>query len=149
MRKRTLILGAALLALALLAGCKMVARAGIDFDADSLSKAQRIVIQDAAGNEKAVLEDGEDIDAFVDAVNVANAGRWKFATLPEGLAGAGSFTLWQEETVTALFGEGEANELCTFRIYEEGDYLTVETGVMDFTFAIPRRSADYLRGLAA
>lgn len=151
MSKRFLIVGAALLFLAMLAGCKTLDRVDAAFDADSLSKAQKIVVTDAAGNEKAVLTENADIDAFVDAVNVANVGRWKFQELPEGLTEAGSFTLYQAETLTALIGEKEAkvNEICTFRIYEDGDYLTIETGLMDFSFSIPESAAAYLRSLAA
>ena len=147
MKKRILLPLAALLCLALLAGCKAMAP-GTAFDADSLSKAQKIVVADAGGNEKTVLTEKADIDAFVDAVNVKG---WKFAELPEGLTGAGSFTLWQVETITALIGEKEAkaNEICTFRIYQDGDYLTIETGLMDFPFAIPQETADCLRSMAA
>ena len=151
MKERTLHGGVILLCLLFLAGCKMVTQTSIDFDTNSLAKAQKIVVYDASGNEKAVLTEKEDIDAFVDAVNVANVGRWKFQELPEGLTEAGSFTLWQEETITALIGEKEAksNEICTFRIYEDGDYLTIKTILMDFTFSIPEGAAAYLRGLTA
>ena len=149
MSKRTLIIGAALLFLAMLLGCRTVVP-GENFDAGhELSKAQKIVIQDAAGNEKAVLTEKKELDAFVEAVNVSG---WKFVEeAPEGLTEAGSFTLWQRETVTALIGEKEAkeNEICTFRIYEDGDYLTIEAWVIDMTFSIPRETADYLRGLTA
>ena len=151
MRERTLLGGVILLCLLFLAGCRMVTRTNIDFDADSLSKAQKIVVCDASGNEKAVLTEKEDIDAFVNAVNAANVGRWKFQELPEGLTEAGSFTLWQVETVTALVGEKEAktNEICTFRIYEDGNYLTIETILIDLSFSIPESTAVYLRGLTA
>lgn len=148
MSKRTLILGAALLILAMLAGCRMLTNVEVDFDTGSFSKAQRIVVADAAGKEKAVLTGKADIDAFVEAMEVEG---WHIAELPQGLTEAGRFTLWQQETVTALIGESEAkeNEICTFRCYQEGDYLTVDTGVMDisFTFAIPQGAADYLRAL--
>lgn len=148
MSKRTLILGAALLILAMLSGCRFLTRTNVDFDADSISKAQRIVVADAAGKEKAVLTGKADIDAFVAAMEVEG---WHIAELPQGLTEAGRFTLWQQETVTALIGESEAkeNEICTFRCYQEGDYLTIDTGVMDisFTFAIPQGAADYLRAL--
>lgn len=148
MKKRILLPLAALLAVALLSGCRFLTRTNIDFDADSISKAQKIIVADAAGNEKAVLTEEADIDAFVEAVNV---GGWRFAELPEGLTQAGSFALWQEETVTALTGEGERkeNQICTFRIYEDGDYLTIETGLMDLSFSIPRETAEYLRELTA
>lgn len=146
MKKRILLPIAALLCLVLLAGCQTLVNK--DFDADTLSKAQKIVVADAAGNEKAVLTEKADIDAFVDAVNV---GGWKLVELPEGLTKAGGFTLWQAETVTALIGEKEAkvNEICTFRIYEDGDYLTIETALMDFPFSISESAAAYLRDLAA
>lgn len=142
---------AALLCAAMLAGCKILTRTDYAFDVDSLTKAQEIVVCDAAGNEKAVLTEKEDIDAFVDALNVANTGRWRFQELPEGLTEAGGFTLCQVETLTALAGQKEAkvNEICTFRIYENGDYLTIETGVMNFSFSVPHETADYLRELAA
>ena len=148
MSKRFLIAGAALLFLAMLAGCKIIEKTEYAFDADTLSKAQKIVVTDVAGNEKAVLTEKEDIDAFVDAVN---AGGWKFSELPEGLTQAGGFTLWQVETITALFGgrEAKTNEICTFRIYEDGDYLTIETVLMDFSFSIPHETAEYLRSLTA
>lgn len=151
MKKRILLPVAALLCLALLAGCTVTARKNVNFDEDALAKAQKIVVYDAAGNEKAVLSEKADVDAFVEAVNVANTGRWKFQELPEGLTEAGSFTLWQEETVTALLGEREAkvNEICTFRVYEDGNYLTIETALMDFPFSVSQETADYLRGLAA
>jgi len=148
MKKRILLPLAALLCLVLLAGCQSLTKVDVTFDADGFSKTQKIVVSDAAGNEKAVLTDEAGIDAFADALN---AGGWKFAELPKGLTGAGSFTLWQTETVTALIGEKEAkiNEICTFRIYQDGDYLTIETGLMDIPFSIPRETADYLRSLAA
>lgn len=148
MSKRSLILGAALLVLAMLAGCSILTRTNVDFDTDSISKAQKIVVADAAGNEKAVLTEEADIDAFVDAMNV---GRWKFKEPPEDLTEAGSFTLWQKETVTGLAGEGKGKEteLCTFRIYENGDYLTIETALIDVPFSIPKETADYLRNLTA
>ena len=151
MRERTLLGGVILLCLLFLAGCKTLDRMDATFDADALSKAQKIVVYDAAGNEKAVLTEKEDIDAFVEALNVANTGRWKFQELPEGLTEAGGFTLYQVETLTALVGQKEAkiNEICTFRIYENGDYLTIETGVMDFSFSVPHETADYLRDLVA
>ncbi|MBD5161994.1 MAG: hypothetical protein HDT14_08300 [Oscillibacter sp.] len=146
MKKRILLPITALLCLVLLAGCQTLVKK--DFDVDTLSKAQKIVVTDAAGNEKAVLTEKADIDAFVDAINV---GGWKFAELPEGLTKAGGFTLWQEETITALLGkqEAKANEICTFRIYEDGNYLTIETVLMDFPLSIPESAAAYLRSLAA
>lgn len=148
MKKRIFIPIAALLCLTVLAGCKTLAKTNVLFGAESFSKAQRIVIRDAGGNEKAVLTEKEEIDAFVDAVNT---GGWKLEELPEGLTEAGSFTLWQTETLTALFGEGEekVNEICTFRLYRDGDYLTVETALVNITFSIPKAAADYLRDLAA
>ena len=151
MKKRVLLPIAALLCLALLAGCKMVTQTNIDFDTNSFTKAQKIVVCDASGTEKAVLTEKEDINAFVDTLNVANVGRWKFQDPPEGLTEAGSFTLWQEETITAFIGEKEAkaNEICTLQIYEDGDYLTIKTILMDFTFSIPESAAAYLRGLTA
>ena len=148
MKKRILVPLAALLCLAMLGGCKYLSRTNIDFDADSISKAQQIVVQDAAGNEKSVLKGEEEIDAFISAVNVEG---WRFAEVPEGLKEAGSFTLWQQETVTAFIGstETEMKEIRTFRIYEDGDYLTIETGLIDVPFAIPQSTAEYLRGLTA
>ena len=148
MKKRILVSLAALACLAMLGGCKYLSRTNIDFDADSISKAQQIVVQDAAGNEKHVLEEEEEIDAFESAMNVEG---WRFAEVPEGLKEAGSFTLWQQETVTAFIGstETEMKEICTLRIYEDGDYLTIETGLIDVPFAIPQSTAEYLRGLTA
>ncbi|MDE7042553.1 MAG: hypothetical protein K2P10_07145, partial [Oscillospiraceae bacterium] len=141
MKKRILVPLAALLCLTMLGGCKYLSRTNIDFDADSISKAQQIVVQDAAGNEKAVLEEEEEIDAFESAMNVEG---WRFAEVPEGLKEAGSFTLWQQETVTAFIGstETEMKEICTLRIYEDGDYLTIETGLIDVPFAIPQSTAE-------
>ena len=149
MSKRFLMIGAALLFLAMLAGCKMVSETDVVFDADSFSKAQKIVVCDAAGNEKITLTEKSDLDAFVESVKT---GGWKFAKeLPEDLTQAGSFTLWQIETITALIGEREAkvNEICTFRVYEDGDYLTIETMLFDVSFSISREAADYLRGLTS
>lgn len=148
MKKRIVLPIAALLCLTLLAGCKLLTQTNVDFKADSFSKAQKIVVQDAAGNEKAVLTEERELDAFVDAVNVEG---WKFGEVPEGLTEAGRFTLWQKETVTALIGKKEAkeNKICTFRIYEDGDYLSIEALGMDMSFSIPREAAEYLRGLTA
>lgn len=148
MKKRMLLSLALMGCLALLAGCKGAEIRMDAFSGDSLSKAQKIVVADAAGNEKAVLAEKADIDAFADAVNAEG---WRFEELPEDLTEGGSFTLWQEETITALLGEREAkaNRICVFRIYQDGDYLTIETGLIDFDFAIPQEAADYLRGLAA
>ena len=146
MKKHMLLPAVVLLCLALLSGCKLLVRTNVDFDTDSISKAQKIVVTDAAGNEKAVLTEEAEIDAFVDAVKVEG---WKFEKLPEGLTPAGGFTLWQRETATALTGKGEAkeHEICTFRIYADGDYLTIETALIDIPFSIPKEAADYLRGL--
>lgn len=148
MKERTLLGGVILLCLLFLAGCKMVTQTNIDFDANSFTKAQKIVVHDASGNEKAVLTEKAEIDAFVDAVCVDG---WKFRELPEGLTEAGSFTLWQTETITAFIGEKEAkvNEICTFRIYEDGDYLTIEAMLADVPFAISHEAAEYLRNLTA
>ena len=148
MSKRTLTGGAIALCLLFLVGCKTIVP-GDHFDAGSgISKAQKIVIADAAGNEKAVLTEEADIDAFVEAVTVE---AWRLAEKPEGLTPAGSFTLWQRETLTALIGGGEVkeNEICTLRVYEDGDSLTIEAGLVDVSFAIPRSAADYLRGLVS
>lgn len=150
LRDRILLGGAALLCLLFLAGCKTVTTVKTEFDTDNISKAQRIVVRDAAGEEKSVLETEEEIDAFVKAADVEE---WRLAELPEGLTEAGSFTLWQTETVTALGREdvGEEIEICTFRVYAEADCLTIDTGFADisFTFSIPRAAADYLCGLTA
>lgn len=147
MRERTLLGGVILLCLLFLAGCRMVPQANINFDANSFTKAQKIVVHDAAGNEKAVLTEKSDIDNFVDAVSVDG---WKFQELPEGLTEAGSFTLWQAETITALIGgkEAKVNEICTFRIYEDGDYLTIEAMLAEVPFAISHETAEYLRNMA-
>lgn len=132
---------AALLCLLALAGCT----AGAGFDAGEFSKAQKIVVADAGGTERAVLTEEADIEAFVEAMDVA---RWRMAELPEGLTPSGSFTLWQTETVTVLVGEKEARalEICTFQCYEEGAYLTVDTGLAGIvlTLSIPQTAADYL-----
>ena len=148
MKKRILLPIAALLCFAFLAGCRMITQTNIDFDTNSFTKAQKIVVHDASGNEKAALTEKSDIDNFVDAVCVDG---WKFQELPEGLTEAGSFTLWQTETITALVGEKEAksNEICTFRIYEDGDYLTIEAMLVNVPFAISHEAAEYLRDLAA
>jgi hypothetical protein len=151
MKKRISLPVAALLCLALLAGCRtLVPGLTSSFSGEDFSKAQRIVVSNAEGTEKAVLTEEDEINAFVEAVNVSG---WHFSELPEELTKAGGFTLWQKETITALFGlfggEARENEICTFRVYADGDYLTIETGVMDFSFAIPQETADYLRGLTA
>lgn len=149
MKKCVLLPLAALLCLAVLAGCRTMVPGQINnFSGEDLSKAQKIVIYDAAGTEKAVLEEQADIDAFADAMNIDG---WRFAEAPEDLPEAGAFTLWQTETVTALMGEREAkvNEICTFRIYEDGNCLTIETGLVDLHFSIPVETAEYLRGLTA
>ena len=140
MRKRILRVSAVLLCLALLSGCKLLTRANIDFDADSISKAQKIVIRNADGEEKGVLTGEEEVEAFVDAINL---GGWRLQ--------AGGFTLWQQETVAALIGGSSTRdaELCTLRVYADGDYLVIETGLADVPFAIPRETADYLRSLLA
>ena len=73
------------------------------------------------------------------------------AEKPADLTPSGSFTLWQEETITALLGEktAETREICTLQCYEDGDYLTIVTGVVDLTFSIPQETAAYLRSLWA
>ena len=147
MRKRILRVSAVLLCLALLSGCKLLTQTDIDFDADSISKAQKIVIRNADGEEKGVLT-GEEVEAFAEAMDLVG---WRLQELPEGLAEAGGFTLWQQETVTALIGGSSSGmaELCTLRVYEDGDYLVIETGLADVPFAIPRETAEYLRSLLA
>ena len=111
---------------------------------------EKIVVHDAAGNEKAVLTEEPDIDEFVEAMDVEG---WRLAELPKGLTEAGSLTLWQAETVKAYMEAGDADfwEICTFRFYENGDYLTIDTGLADIeiTFAIPQSASDYLQTLIA
>ncbi|MDE7053942.1 MAG: hypothetical protein K2O84_03895 [Oscillospiraceae bacterium] len=147
MKKRVFTVFTALLCLLALAGCKTVVEDG--FDIEDVAKAQKIVVADASGTEKAVLDTEADIDAFVDAINIDE---WKLAELPEGLEKQGSFALWQNETVKAFIGKGETRslEVCTFIIYDQ-DYLTIDTGVMDivFTFKLSESAAAYLRELAA
>lgn len=146
MKKYTLPGGILLLCLLLLAGCKTVVP-GDRFDAgNDIAKAQKIVLHDASGNEKGSLTEEAEIDAFVEAVNVEG---WHIADLPEHLTPAGSFTLWQTGTVTAFMDQdgAESVEICTFRCYQNGDYLTIEAGPVDISFTIPKASADYLRGL--
>ena len=102
----------------------------------------------AAGREKAVLTGEADLDRFVEVMDVEG---WRLAELPEDLTQAGSFTLWQEETAKLFQGEKEAEmwEICTFQCYEDGDYLTVDTGLanLNITFAIPQSAAEYLQSL--
>lgn len=150
MKKRLFAVFAVLVCVLALAGCRtMVLGERGDFDMDEIAKAQKIVVADASGQEKAVLETEEEIDAFVKAITVEN---WDFAELPEGAEKAGSFTLWQQATVKAFLGEKETKtqEICTFVIYDQ-DYLTIETGVMNlnFTFSVPASVGAYLRELAA
>lgn len=47
--------------------------------------------------------------------------------------------------------DGDFWEICTFRLYENGDYLTIDTGLADIeiTFAIPQNASDYLQTLIA
>lgn len=139
-----------MLCVLLLAGCRSTA-IGKNFNPGSeFSKAQKIVISDAEGNEKAVLETEEEIDAFVRAVNVEG---WRLADPPENLEKAGSFAFWQTETVTALLGDrkAESKEICTFLIYQEEDYLTIDTGFVGITitFSIPEEASAYLRDLVS
>ncbi len=136
---------AVLLCAALLDGCQVVDRGG--FDKDTISKAQRIEITNAAtGEEIRVLETEEDIDAFVEAVNV---GGWQLAEEPEGGVREGAFTLYQQSSVRALIGEGEERivELCTLFSYQDAAYLTIGTGFLDITFSIPESAAEYLHSL--
>lgn len=143
MKKYVLCSAVILLGFAVLAGC-VKAEEKISF-----SKAQKIVVCDAAGNEKTVLTEQAEIDAFVAAVSVDG---WRFSRLPEGLTEVCSFTLRQADPITASPGERETtgNEICTFRLCEGGGYyLTIETGVMDVPLSVPRETADYLRELAA
>ena len=145
MTRRLCVSMTALLCLLALAGCRTAS-----FDGEELAKTQRIVIADTdgGGTERAVLTEETDIEAFVEAVDVS---RWRMAEKPADLTPSGSFTLWQEETITALLGEktAETREICTLQCYEDGDYLTIVTGVVDLTFSIPQETAAYLRSLWA
>lgn len=143
MTRRLCVPLAALLCLLALAGCRTAS-----FDGEELSKTQRIVIADAGGAERGVLTEEADIERLVEAVNVTG---WHIAEKPEGLTPSGTLTLWQEETAAALLAgrEPEQRELCTLQCYEDGDYLTIVTGVVDLTFSIPQETAAYLRSLWA
>lgn len=143
MTRRLYVSLTALLCLLALAGCRTAS-----FDGEELSKTQRIVIADAGGVERGVLTEEADIDRLVEAVNVTG---WHIAEKPEGLTPSGTLTLWQEETAAALLAgrEPEQRELCTLQCYEDGDYLTIVTGVVDVTFSIPQETAAYLRSLWA
>ena len=143
MTRRLCVSLTALLCLLALAGCRTAS-----FDGEELSKTQRIVIADAGGAERGVLTEEADIERLVEAVNVTG---WRMAEKPADLTPSGSFTLWQEETITALLGEktAETREICTLQCYEDGDYLTIVTGVVDLTFSIPQETAAYLRSLWA
>ena len=70
MRERTLLGGFILLCLLLMAGC--TAANISQFDMDDFSKAQKIVVHDAAGREKAVLTEEPDIDEFVEEIGRAH-----------------------------------------------------------------------------
>lgn len=146
MKKHLRIPLAALLCLLVLSGCRVTT----GFNAEAFSKAQKIVVTDAGGTERAVLTEEADIDAFVEAMDVTG---WRMAEKPEGLTPSGAFTLWQTETVTVLLGEMEPEvlEICTFQCYEDGDYLTVDTGLADIslTLSIPQGAAAYLRSFWA
>lgn len=141
MTRRLCVSLTALLCLLALAGCRTAS-----FDGEELSKTQRIVIADAGGAERGVLTEEADIERLVEAVNVTG---WHIAEKPEGLTPSGTLTLWQEETAAALLAgrEPEQRELCTLQCYEDGDYLTIVTGVVDLTFSIPQETAAYLRSL--
>ncbi|MCI8758790.1 MAG: hypothetical protein HFF82_07140 [Oscillospiraceae bacterium] len=143
MTRRLCVSLTALLCLLALAGCRTAS-----FDGEELSKTQRIVIADAGGAERGVLTEEADIERLVEAVNVTG---WHIAEKPEGLTPSGTLTLWQEETAAALLAgrEPEQRELCTLQCYEDGDYLTIVTGVVDLTFSIPQETAAYLRSLWA
>lgn len=143
MTRRLCVPLAALLCLLALAGCRTAS-----FDGEELSKTQRIVIADAGGAERGVLTEEADIERLVEAVNVTG---WHIAEKPEGLTPSGTLTLWQEETAAVLLAgrEPEQRELCTLQCYEDGDYLTIVTGVVDLTFSIPQETAAYLRSLWA
>ena len=143
MTRRLCVSMTALLCLLALAGCRTAS-----FDGEELAKTQRIVIADAGGAERGVLTEEADIDRLVEAVNLDN---WRIAEKPEGLTPSVTLTLWQEETITALLGEktAETREICTLQCYEDGDYLTIVTGVVDLTFSIPQETAAYLRSLWA
>ena len=143
MTRRLCVSMTALLCLLALAGCRTAS-----FDGEELAKTQRIVIADAGGAERGALTEEADIDRLVEAVNLDN---WRIAEKPEGLTPSGTLTLWQEETITALLGEktAETREICTLQCYEDGDYLTIVTGVVDLTFSIPQETAAYLRSLWA
>lgn len=143
MTRRLCVSLTALLCLLALAGCRTAS-----FDGEELSKTQRIVIADAGGAERGVLTEEADIERLVEAVNVTG---WHIAEKPEGLTPSGTLTLWQEETAAVLLAgrEPEQRELCTLQCYEDGDYLTIVTGVVDLTFSIPQETAAYLRSLWA
>lgn len=143
MTRRLCVSLTALLCLLALAGCRTAS-----FDGEELAKPQRIVIADAGGAERGVLTEEADIERLVEAVNVTG---WHIAEKPEGLTPSGTLTLWQEETAAALLAgrEPEQRELCTLQCYEDGDYLTLVTGVVDVTFSIPQETAAYLRSLWA
>lgn len=143
MTRRLCVSLTALLCLLALAGCRTAS-----FDGEELAKTQRIVIADAGGAERGVLTEEADIDRLVEAVNLDN---WRIAEKPEGLTPSGTLTLWQEETAAVLLAgrEPEQRELCTLQCYEDGDYLTIFTGVVDLTFSIPQETAAYLRSLWA
>lgn len=147
MKKRVFTVFTALLCLLALAGCKTEVEDG--FDIEDIAKSQKITVADASGKEKAVLETASEIEAFLDAVNMEG---WQFAELPKGMEKAGSFTLWQSETVNPFSGGKEAvlREICTFTIYGQ-DYLSIEPDVMGMTFtlAVPEAAGTYLRELAA
>lgn len=143
MTRRLCVSLTALLCLLALAGCRTAS-----FDGEELAKTQRIVIADAGGAERGVLTEEADIERLVEAVNVTG---WHIAEKPEVLTPSGTLTLWQEETAAVLLAgrEPEQRELCTLQCYEDGDYLTIVTGVVDLTFSIPQETAAYLRSLWA
>lgn len=146
MEKRVLSALAALLCVLALAGCKTIVAANAEIDLDSVAKAQKIEVCDADGAVLRTLEGGEEIDAFVAGMDI---GRWKLGVLPEGTEYGGSFVLYQQETVTALFGAGgtEVNKICTFRYCKDQPYLVVEAGVagITFVFEVPREVTEHLR----
>lgn len=121
------------------------------FDGEELSKAQVLVITDAAGTELETITEPDTLQALVDALRIED---WELTDLPENAQPKLVAALYQEPTETVLGKDGEELlHLCDLTVYEAGCYVSLGFDIamleLNLDFLAPQGALDPWNAFAA
>ncbi|KMK75240.1 hypothetical protein [Alkalihalobacillus pseudalcaliphilus] len=110
---------------------------------DVSEKDQKVEIVSTGGDIEESLTKKEDIQAFIDALQIE---KWESDTLPEGATEMKRAKMSSLDTVqlSNLLDNPEVSLDGEIIIYENIPYITLSTTLMDLHFSIPDEVADYL-----